>query len=71
MRIDGQEVDHIIELRGVYDGWSVAVLADGTPVNRWSTRDVDGDIIPFPGQETRFHITEAFLAGEPANGRWF
>lgn len=25
----------LIEIRGIYDGWSVAKLPDGTLVNRW------------------------------------
>lgn len=25
----------LLTLRGVYDGWSIAVLPDGTKVNRW------------------------------------
>lgn len=35
MEIEGRQVDHLIELRGIYDGWSVAMLADGTMHNRW------------------------------------
>lgn len=56
------EVDHLIELRGVYDGWSVKVLKDGTRINRWAG---------IPGYERRAAIVEAFLNGEDANGRWF
>lgn len=29
----------LIEIRGVYDGWSVKKLADGTLVNRWEPDD--------------------------------
>lgn len=28
-----------IEIRGVYDGWSVAELPDGTLLNRWEESD--------------------------------
>ena len=28
-----------IELRGVYDGWSVAKLPDGELINRWIEKD--------------------------------
>ena len=28
-----------IEIRGVYDGWSVARLPDGTMINRWEATD--------------------------------
>lgn len=67
MEINGQKVDHIIELRGVYDGWSVAVLEDGTRFNRWESSPG----VPEPGYERRWATTEAFLRGEPAQGRWF
>ncbi|TWI04853.1 hypothetical protein IP90_00993 [Luteimonas cucumeris] len=29
----------LIEIRGIYDGWSVAKLPDGTLVNRWPEDD--------------------------------
>ena len=29
----------LIEIRGIYDGWSVAKLPDGTMVNRWPEDD--------------------------------
>lgn len=29
-------VGMLIEIRGVYDGWSVAVLKDGRIYNRWA-----------------------------------
>ena len=29
----------LIEIRGIYDGWSVAQLPDGTLVNRWEPED--------------------------------
>jgi hypothetical protein len=32
-------VSHLVEIRGVYDGWSVKVLKDGTAVNRWPADD--------------------------------
>lgn len=28
-----------IEIRGIYDGWSVAKMKDGTLVNRWPEDD--------------------------------
>lgn len=57
-----EDVDHLIELRGVYDGWSVAVMKDGTRVNRWES---------ITGYEGRAAVTAAFLRGEEPNGRWF
>ncbi len=29
----------LIEIRGIYDGWSIAKLPDGTLVNRWPKDD--------------------------------
>ncbi len=60
--IDWNDVDHLIELRGVYDGWSAAVMSDGTFVNRWAG---------LPGFEGRAAVVDAFLAGEEPDGRWF
>lgn len=36
MKINDQDVVMLYELPGVYDGWSIAELADGTFVNRWT-----------------------------------
>lgn len=61
------EVDHLIELPHVYDGWSIAILDDGTVCNRWAaghelTRGREG-------YERRFKATEDYiqkwLADEP------
>jgi hypothetical protein len=60
--IDRDHIAALVELRGVYDGWSVAVMDDGRRLNRWT-----GVV----GMERRAALTDAFLAGEPANGRWF
>lgn len=35
--LDG--IDVHIEIRGIYDGWSVAKMKDGTLVNRWPEDD--------------------------------
>lgn len=37
--IDMSRVTMLFEIRGLYDGWSVAELDDGTLVNRWSDDD--------------------------------
>lgn len=63
-----EDVDHLIELRGVYDGWSVAVMRDGTRVNRWANADGNGPDVRYT---RRYEITEAFLRGEEPKGRWF
>ena len=48
------EIDYLIELRGVYDGWSIAVHTDGTLRNRWAS--ADGTAIE--GYERRWEATE-------------
>lgn len=30
---------YLIEIRGIYDGWSIGVKHDGTWVNRWPEGD--------------------------------
>jgi hypothetical protein len=45
------EGTQLIELRGVYDGWSVAILPNGTVLNRW-------DPIAYP---RRYAATEKFI----------
>ena len=56
--IDGSEVVHLIEIPGVYDGWSVAVLADGRYWNRWGNDAQDG---PEPGYESRYAKTQEHI----------
>lgn len=34
-----KEVAYRVEIRGIYDVWSIAVLRDGTLVNRWPEGD--------------------------------
>ena len=51
-------IAYTIELRGVYDGWSIAVLHDGSLVNRWA----EPDGTPRAGYERRFKATEDALA---------
>ena len=43
----------LIEIREIYDGWSIAKLPDGTLINRW-------DPIDFPRRwaETQAYIKE-------------
>lgn len=54
MTIDSKDIGHLIELRGVYDGWSIAVLKDGALVNRWA----DDNGAPLDGFERRWAATE-------------
>jgi hypothetical protein len=58
-RGDSPQIDHLIELRGVYDGWSIAVMADGTYENRWANKAGDG---PAPGYERRWRAAEDAIA---------
>lgn len=37
--IDHSEVEYLVEIRGLYDGWTFAVMKDGTAVNRWPADD--------------------------------
>lgn len=53
------DIDHFIELRGVYDGWSIAVRKDGTLHNRWANDEGTG---PHPGYERRWRATEDAIA---------
>ena len=66
--IDSAQIDHLIELRGVYDGWSIARLKDGSLVNRWA----DNDGVVHEGYERRWRATEdtiALMREEQADGR--
>lgn len=56
---DVPQIDHLIELRGVYDGWSIAVYTDGTIKNRWTNDAGDG---PEPGYERRWRAAEDAIA---------
>jgi len=58
--INMEDVELVIELLGVYDGWSVAVMKDGTRINRWRGEG-----------SRREEVTDAYLRGEESNGRWF
>lgn len=48
-------IETIVEIQGVYDGWSIAVLDDGTMVNRWENDEGTG---PEPGYERRYYATK-------------
>lgn len=39
MDIDMAQVEMLIEIRGIYDGWSIAKMKDGTYRNRWDEND--------------------------------
>lgn len=34
-----EDVEVLIEIRGIYDGWSVAKMKDGNYINRWEPED--------------------------------
>ena len=44
------------------------MLEDGTAWNRWGNEEQDG---PDDGYEDRYLATQAYIAGEEPNGRWF
>ena len=48
------ELNHTIELRGVYDGISIFAYTDGCLVNRWAGADGKAT----PGYERRWEATE-------------
>lgn len=50
------DIDHLIEIPGIYDGWSIARLKDGRVVNRWAGID---------GYEQRAGRVQAYIE------RWF
>ncbi len=37
--INHDEVEVLIEVRGIYDGWSIAKMKDGSYINRWDWGD--------------------------------
>jgi len=60
------KVDHLVEVRGVYDGWSIAVTAEPyTYVNRWAVRD--NPLVAKPGYERRFRLTEEYIQRSGVN----
>jgi hypothetical protein len=69
-------VDHLVEVSGVYDGWSIAVIRhpEYKYVNRWATDDDPAS--PEPGYERRFYATEEYiersgvLRGSRSEVRW-
>lgn len=67
-RPEPADIEYGIEIRGVYDGISVWVLKDGTKVNRWIDPKTAN---PYPGYEKRAATVDAYILGEPANGRWY
>lgn len=54
-------VEYLIEIQGVYDGWSIAVINEPTYayVNRWATKD--DPLLAEPGYERRFRMTEEYI----------
>lgn len=52
----GDGVEVFIEIRGIYDGWSVAKMKDGTLVNRW------------PGDDRRHKPTQNWISNQIVEG---
>lgn len=51
-----EDIAELIEYPEVYDGWSVAVMRDGTLVNRWA--DPEHPERPRHGYERRYEATQ-------------
>lgn len=51
-------IAELVELPGVYDGWSIAVLTDGTRINRWANED---GTAAREGYERRYLLTQKVL----------
>ena len=51
------DIAYLIEIRGVYDGWSIAVMKDGTMRNRWA----NDDGTPVEGYERHWAATEEYM----------
>lgn len=54
-------VDHLIELPDVYDGWSIAVISEPSYayVNRWA--DENNPTRARSGYERRFRMVEEYI----------
>lgn len=62
-----EDVDVLIEIHGVYDGWSILKLKDGRMINRWA--DPEDPSRPMVGYERRFRATQDAIEhaeGEPS-----
>lgn len=62
--IDMKEVESLIEVRGVYDGWSIAVMKDGRWLNRWKQPQLSGPTISARARRTDEWIHQARTQGE-------
>lgn len=56
-----KQIDYLVEIAGIYDGWSIAVLKDGSQVNRWENDEGTG---PGPGYERRYIRTQELIMAE-------
>lgn len=52
---DDEDIETLIELQGVYDGWSILKLKDGTLINRWADPATG---IAWAGYERRWRLTQ-------------
>lgn len=55
------EVDEFVELRLIYDGWSVLKLKDGTWINRWADPKWRRDAKRSPTIQHRYTATERWI----------
>jgi hypothetical protein len=52
---DDDDIDVLIELDNVYDGWSILKLKDGTLINRWADPETG---LALEGYERRWQLTQ-------------
>lgn len=53
------EIDHLVEIQGLYDGWSIAVFRDGRVYNRWQSKE--NCLLPAEGLQRRYEETEKYI----------
>lgn len=61
-----EDIDHVVELQDVYDGYSVIVLKDGTRINRWASQH-EANQAEY-GREHRWSLTQRYLQGREEDG---
>ena len=60
---DHGDVAYVVEIQGLYDGYSIVVYDDGHWQNRWE--DEGGS--PIPGLERRWKATNEYIAKNRPN----
>lgn len=66
MSNDEDDIAYLVEIPGVYDGWSVAVHKDGSMANRWAS-----SYEAYPASEVvrrRYEAAQKWIESEKAVG---